>query len=116
MKTTLILAFVGLAAVGGHATAKERVAKCYLSVDGKAYLDQVCVFDPEKDGSFTIGTAGENGTVRMPFFAYVNKNDNGSAQGYWNEDASSTHAHTDLGVLKRKGGCWQNARAKVCAQ
>ena len=52
----------------------------------------------------------------MPFFAYVNKNEDGSAQGSWNKDASDTHAQAELGRLVRKGACWQNKRAKICAE
>jgi hypothetical protein len=109
MRTALAaLAFV--VAAGG---AQARTERCLLEVDGEPYILGRCNVDREKDGSFSIGTGGRG--VGSPFFAYLNKDEDGTATASWNETAGSTHAHTDLGTLKQWGACWMNGKAKICA-
>lgn len=80
MKALLAVALTASIAISTNASlAREKTAQCYLQVDGKSYLDQPCNFSMEKDDSFTIGTTSENGSFRMPFFAYVNKNEDGTS-------------------------------------
>jgi hypothetical protein len=45
----------------------------------------------------------------------VSLTDKNTADGFWNEDEGANHAQTPLGKLTRKGACWQNKTAKVCA-
>ena len=55
-------------------------------------------------------------TVRPMYFATVQLNkDAGTAAGFWNGKEAESHAHDDLGTLTRKGACWSNSRAAVCA-
>jgi hypothetical protein len=93
-----------------HASAKP--AQCFLSIDGKTYIDKVCNGEFEKDGSFTLG-AGE--TAHDRYFVYANENDDGTMAGYWNGTEAESHAHEDLGTLSQSGACWANDHARVCA-
>jgi len=95
------------------AAAEASPGSCFLGVDGHVYLDGPCNIDSYKDGSFSIG-AGEK--MRSRYFAYVNIDpDTKKADASWNGVAGENHAHDPLGTLTRTGGCWNNARAKVCA-
>lgn len=87
-----------------------RPANCLLVVKGKEAIRGECLFSPsDKNGSFSI--TGYNGQ----FFAVVLISAKGVAQGYWNEEPYSTHAHSSLGELLRQDGCWVNSFASVCA-
>lgn len=109
LRTALALAAV-LASLPLTASAKP--ARCLIEVGGKAYLFGQCNAEHERDGGLTVGT-GE--TQRSPIFAMVNPNDDGSGEGFWNEEPRASHAQATLGRMKRSGGCWLNERAKVCA-
>lgn len=93
--------------------ATARMEKCLLEVDGQPYILGRCNVDREPDGSLSVGT-GDRKTA-SPFFAYIEKHEDGSARGTWNETAGSTSAHAELGSLKQDGACWRNARASICA-
>ena len=88
--------------------AKGRPANCTLIVDGKSYIDGVCDFDADRDGSFRV-RGGD-------YFAYVSVSGPGVASASWNADPQSTHAQTSLGDVVRKGPCWENARTRICAR
>ena len=107
----LVAQFVILAAL--PAAARDRTVACTLEVDGRTYLDGPCTFSPDKDGSFSIGTGDE--ATGKPFFAYVSKNEDGTAEAFWNEDAGVRKAQSPLGTVTRHGACWTNRRARVCA-
>lgn len=87
----------------------EKPGRCLLVVKGKTYISGSCKIEMDTDGSFRIYEKRTPG-----YFAYVNMSDDG-AEGFWNGSRSSTHAHDPLGTLTRKGACWSNATAKVCA-
>ena len=91
--------------------ALAKPVRCLIEVDHKVYMNKICNGDFDDDGSFSIGT----GNGRSPYSAYVNKDDENTAYGFWNENPQSTHAHTSLGLLVRHGACWQNKHARVCA-
>ena len=94
------------------AIAHASTGRCVLQVDGKKYLNGPCeITMNDKQGSFAIGVGK---THRSKYFAYVNMEDDG-AHGYWNETPDASHAHSDLGILKRDGACWVNDKARVCA-
>ena len=99
------LALAGLLSSG--ALGASRPASCTLVVKGKTYINGPCDFDADKDGSFRI--SGKD------YFAYVNVTGK-TAEASWNADPKSTHAHAPLGVLTRKGACWENADARICAR
>lgn len=100
-----------IAALAGFLTsgalAASRPALCTLVVKGKTYIEDQCLFDADPDGSFRI--SGKD------YFAYVNVSGK-TAEASWNADPKSTHAHASLGTLTRKGACWQNADARICAR
>lgn len=106
----LIIAGTLAAVAFDPASAAPSLGKCLLRVDGTTYINGPCNIDLMPDGSFSIGADG-----RSPFFAYVTVLEPGLAQGDWNETPASTHAHSRLGELQRKGACWANRRATVCA-
>lgn len=106
---TLAAAIAGaIALVSTSAIAASRPADCKLVIEGKAYIDGVCDFDVDKDGSFEI-SAGD-------YFAYVNLTGKDRAEASWNADPQSTHAQTQLGVLSRKGACWVGRAVEICAR
>lgn len=87
--------------------ASARPADCTLVVKGRTYIKGPCEFKAEKDGSFQI-SGGD-------YFAYVNVTGD-VAEASWNADPKSTHAQAPLGTLQRKGACWSNAIATICAR
>ncbi|KLK94144.1 hypothetical protein AA309_05450 [Microvirga vignae] len=98
----------------GPTRGDEFKGKCRLEVDGRIYMDSRCsITRGAQDGSFSIGT-GE--TAREKYFAFVQVDpETGMGSGYWNGVEAESHAHEDLGTLVRKGACWVNDRARVCA-
>src|ERR1700732_1643398 len=78
-------------------------AQCFLAVNGKVYIDRVCDYDEDGDGSFSLGANGKS-----RYFAYLN-NQGGELTGYWNNGAS--HANDELGVLHKSGACWVNDKS-----
>jgi hypothetical protein len=111
MKVSLILAAIGLAAWSQPANAFT--GECLLRVGQRSYIDGRCDIQMDRDGSFTIG-ASERG-IPNGYFAMVAIERKGIASGYWNEEKGANHAHTPLGSLTQRGGCWTNEKAKVCA-
>ena len=106
-----LIVAICLCAVACIAWAAE--GDCYLSVGSRTYLDGPCNVMIQSDGSFSIG-AGER--TRSRYFAYVFLDrPSGKGSGYWNREPNSNHAETALGAVIRRGGCWVNAQAKVCA-
>jgi hypothetical protein len=106
-------AVVCLVALGWASDGFARSGKCLLKVDGRTYLDAICNIERSEDGSFSIGT-GERS--RSKYFAAVTVEPGaGRATGVWNGVTAESHAHEDLGTLTRRGACWSNARATVCA-
>lgn len=82
-------------------------ASCLLVVEGKTYISGSCEFESIDDqGGFSI-----NGGK---YFAYVNA-DASSARGSWNGVSAESHAHDDLGLMKRNGDCWTSDKAIACA-
>jgi hypothetical protein len=88
--------------------------RCVLRVEGHTYLNGPCNIDLEPGGDFEISPLRE---VNPYYFAYVTLTGSplGTAMGSWNGKDAENHAHDDLGTLTRKGACWSNARAEICA-
>jgi hypothetical protein len=103
-----------LVASAGHAGARS--ADCLLEIDEKRYIDGPCEFEvfPDSSGRRSFQIRRTDGG-RLSYFAQVNVNTPGKADGYWNGELSATHAHDELGELAADGACWINDRAKVCA-
>jgi hypothetical protein len=86
--------------------------RCLLEVGGRRYIDGQCPINESPDGSFSIGAAE---SVPLRFFATVRITGKRLAEGHWNEEEGTNHAHAPLGKLRFERGCWQNESAKVCA-
>ena len=110
----LILAGLALALAAPAIAAPVR-GRCLIEVGGRKYLDGTCPTQ-ESDGMLTVGV-GVGRLKPTKFYAYVNINDDGNtARGTWNGIGAASHAHDELGELKREGSaCWVNSTAKVCA-
>ena len=109
----LVFAIAGGLALAGFAIAPalaaQRPASCTLIVKGKTYIEGECQFEADPDGSFRV--------TGKDYFAYVNMiPGTKTAEASWNADPKATHAHAPLGVLTRKGACWENATTKICAR
>lgn len=93
--------------------ANAATADCLIRIEGKTYVQGACPI--YLNGStIMVGSDGEGRA--SPYFAYIDENPDGTADGRWNETPRSTHAQTDLGTLKREGSCWTNATAKICVK
>jgi hypothetical protein len=110
-----VVALCGL--TGSAAVAAQRPAMCKLVVKGKTYINGRCNFESFGEGSFAIGVLRDD--QRIPaggfYFAYVDVHGN-TAEAKWNEDKRDMHANAPLGTLTRKGACWENAIAQICAR
>lgn len=96
-----------------NSPAHALTAKCVLRVDGKTYLNGTCPITLDKGGDFTVGS---DGTTMAKYWATVSVDkEKGTADGWWNGEEGATHAHDPLGTLTRRGACWANKRAEVCA-
>lgn len=83
-------------------------ARCELVVNGRTYGEGDCRFYPSTEGSFQIH-------FPSGIFADVNVEGGGQAIGYWTGPLPASHAHDDLGRLKRDDACWVNDKVRVCA-
>lgn len=92
--------------------ARYLTGKCLLEVNNIKYIDGDCPVSTNKNGNFLIGISEKK---PVTYFAIVFVNAKGIGEGFWNEEKGANHAHTPLGKLIRKGACWQNTQAKVCA-
>ena len=103
-----VLAAAVLGTSNSSSAAEDRPADCELTVRGKTYIKGVCQFRPTGGGGFRI--SGND------YFANVSITAPGVAEASWNESPQSTHAHSNLGTLNRKGACWVGANATICAR
>lgn len=91
---------------------------CSLTVDGKTYLDirNSCPIYPLNDGKGSLIVNSDGKTKVTSYFAYLQPKGDDTASVSWNEDPGADHAWAQLGDdFRRKGACWSNARAKLCA-
>lgn len=102
-----------LAGVAQMSPVRADVGRCLIVVESRTYLKGRCDIAIQAGGSFTVGVSD---TSRSEHFAYVGIADDATrARGSWNGVDADSHAGSDLGILKRKGACWRNSHAKVCA-
>lgn len=80
---------------------------CVLEVDGEKVIDGACYWGP-------YGADKNNFVMEANRYFAVIGISGSSASGSWNETVGSTHAHTNLGDMKRDGKCWKNNRVRVC--
>lgn len=110
---TLIVAAIFLNSLITVAEASQSFSgTCLLEIKKKQYLNGPCPISMEEDGGFSIGASE---TEPLTYFATVSVTWKNVGEGFWNEEKGANHAHSPLGKLTRKGACWQNKSAKVCA-
>ncbi|PJG54653.1 hypothetical protein CVM73_13395 [Bradyrhizobium forestalis] len=109
----LLVATALLSAMIAPLSASAADGRCLVVVKGRTYLKGMCEIDVQAGGSFTVGVSDQ---ARSKHFAYVALDaETGKARGFWNGAAAEDRAHEGLGELKRRGACWSNARARICA-
>ena len=84
---------------------------CLLQVDGQTYLKGTCKISIEKGGSFSIQASNDRNNKHR---AGVKREGPSSAKGVWN-GVGGTNKFEQLGELTRRGACWTNDRATICA-
>jgi hypothetical protein len=119
-RALIAVAAVAIAGLWVQPAAAQRVVRgdCSLRVDGKTYINvkKSCRIDiPQDERSFTINMVDEN--VTAPNFAYVILAGDGTAGVAWNGHPGMLEPRAILGDdFRRRGNCWVNFRAEVCAQ
>ena len=123
--TILCLLPLALGASSGRAHANDlssvsRKGRCLLQVDGKTYISGICRYDMtvqdstethiSTPGSFVVRGRGDNYAA----FVDIDLRRPTTAEGGWNEEENAGHMQTPLGILKRRGACWVNKRARIC--
>jgi hypothetical protein len=94
-------------------SARADEGRCLIAVKGRVFLKGRCNIEIQRGGSFTVGVSDRS---RSEHFAYVALDGGADAAvGYWNGIEAESHAHEALGRLKRKGACWSNRHARICA-
>jgi hypothetical protein len=92
---------------------------CKLVVDGKTYLNikKNCSIWMANDGTGSFWINTDRDTFLGDYFAEIVPAGDGTASGNWNAEKGSTHAQAFLGedFRMKKGGCWTNKRATICA-
>ena len=115
IRDTAVLSAVAVLLAVTVATTPVQAAegRCLITVKRHTYLKGRCDINIQSGGSFTVGVGEQS---RSKHFAYVTlDSEPGKASGYWNGTEGDDHAHEALGSLKRRGACWSNSSAKVCA-
>lgn len=100
--------------------------RCLLEVNGKAYISGACTYQTYSGGGFMINGPRQifpgvdyprpryqTGQRSADYFAQVNI-EGRTGEAYWNEQRRATHAHSNLGTVRRDGACWVNARTRIC--
>jgi hypothetical protein len=105
---------IAMILLGFAVTASAEPGKCVLRVDGHNYINGPCDINLERGGDFQITSLG-NAYPYYFAYVYLEGSSPGHATGAWNDKDGESHAGDDLGTLTRKGACWSNTRAKICA-
>ena len=87
-------------------------ADCRLTVDGAVKIDGLCYVE-SRDQYGYYATIFEN-EAKKGYFAMALGDEDGRAQGHWNGGRDSTHAHSGLGTMTRKGACWISESGEIC--
>jgi hypothetical protein len=112
VRTLALICCAGIVA-GATTSGWADEGRCLITVDGRTFLKGRCNIQIRSGGSFTVGVGDQS---RSEHFAYVALDGGADAAvGYWNGVAAESHADEHLGPLKRKGACWSNSRARICA-
>lgn len=107
MRFAFAMAMIAVCGLTGSTAAAERQAQCKFVVEGKTVINGRCNFESDPDGSFRMWDKVHT--------VYLNVDGN-AAEASWNKNPKSFHADSPLGTFTRKGACWENATAKICAR
>lgn len=90
--------------------ATKAFRSCLLQVDGKKVIDGACSWGP-------YGGIGSDFVMEAEgYFAILSADSATTATGYWNGERNASHAHDNLGELKKSGNCWTGSKARLCVQ
>ena len=105
----VILTTLAINADWGDDSITER-RQGLLDIDGTKYIDEVCKYEEDSDGSFRL--------FGKRYFIYFRKNKDGTGYADWNESPDSSHAHTPLGNFVENDGCWVdiNRSISICVR
>lgn len=103
------------ASAGSGGSSKSTIRDCYLKVDGIVSIDNRCRVYPMGDGGYTLNS-WDGGKPRRSHFAVVSVGPDGKGDATWNADPDDDRALDPLGRMTMLHGCWQNARAVICAR
>lgn len=82
-------------------TNLARPDSCLFELEGKKLIEGECTSKRESDYAIVYGDK---------VFAQVQGSDDEGWTGYWGE----THAHNELGLMRKNASCFENDRAKIC--
>jgi len=113
--------------------ANAKTAKCYLAVNGTVFIDGACRFEfMNGNGSFSFDdmklktrclsydlgpgqcSMASKGITRRGTFGQLIITSPNRGKIYWN-GGNTLHAQAEISPVDRKGACWQNRQAKLCA-
>ncbi len=125
--------------VASQRAAYAEQAKCFLSVDGKVYIDGFCKYEDEGKGPYDVpgsfrvddgklrvecsvydppgsGTCYgyQERVTRKGTFAGVHVEKKGYGSFWWNM-GNSRKGHARIEGVRQEGACWVNNRVRVCA-
>lgn len=101
-------AFYGDICMGAGHYVRERHRPCELIVNGRKVFSGQCSKSQDDDTAqyFTVGP---------DIFVHVSLDgDRNTARVYWNGGDGVSHAHEDLGIMRRIGKCWMGGHSSVC--
>lgn len=87
--------------------AQAPIGRCQVEVGGVAYISGPCEIQMQRGGSFQVWTVGRTGAS-----ASVVRQD---AYGIGSWQAAPGQAAVNVGTLQRRGACWFNTNAQICA-
>ncbi|MCW2307775.1 hypothetical protein [Rhodobium gokarnense] len=133
----IISAAAGLALVAAFAADSEAAefngtGRCVLVVDGTTYIDGSCNIDLQANGDFDFDdgrlqtecaefdlgpgecSMANTKLVRNGTFGSLSITGPDVGDIFWNE-GRYLHGQARIGGVQRRGACWRNDRAKLCA-
>ncbi|MBB4303315.1 hypothetical protein GGD81_002358 [Rhodobium orientis] len=126
------LALVAASAAGAQSSALNGNGRCVLVVDGATYIDGSCIIDLQANGDFDFDdgrlktecaefdlgpdecSMANTRVMRNGTFGSLSITGPDAGIMFWNE-GRYLHGQARIGNLHRRGACWQNDRARLCA-
>jgi len=128
-----IVAGIALTWWGVPSPSHGKIAKCYLSVNGRVVIDGKCEYDfIGNDENFSFDdtklrthcvaydlgngqcTSASKVITQKGTFGQLQVISKGKGRVFWNE-GRALHAQDDIGIVTRNGACWQSKKVKLCA-